>query len=291
MMEEHSDASPGEETPSDVRARTSARDARRHRVRQQVRRGAYILPSLFTMGNIWLGFYAVVLAYRGTVLGHPGAFEKAAWMVIIAGILDGLDGRIARLTHTESEFGKEFDSLADVLTFGAAPALMAFLWGLADLGRLGWLVPLFFLLCTTIRLARFNVQTKAVDSRFFVGLPSPAAAGTIMVFLLLDQQVRELALWQQLQDPLMLGLLACSGTLMISTFRYPSFKTIDLRRRWSYRSALVLAVTLLVLTFRPTLFFQGFITIYTLYGPVLWLIGRLSRRPESVAAEQPATQP
>ena len=136
-----------------------------------MRRGAYILPSLFTMGNIWLGFYGVVLAYRGD-------FEKAAWMVIIAGVLDGLDGRIARLTHTESEFGKEFDSLADVLTFGAAPALMAFMWKLSNpaYGRLGWLIPLFFLLCTTIRLARFNVQTKAT-SRTCAGMlrrPPPA---------------------------------------------------------------------------------------------------------------------
>ena len=268
-----------------------SREDRRIRVQQQVRRGAYILPSLFTMGNIWLGFYAVVVAYRGTVTGHHGAFELAAWMVILAGILDGLDGRIARLTHTESEFGKEFDSLADVLTFGAVPAWLAFLWGLSDLGRLGWLVPLFFLLCTTIRLARFNVQTKSVDSRYFVGLPSPAAAGTIMVFLLLDQQLGTFEIWRQIQDPLMLGVLIGAGSLMISTFRYPSFKTIDLRRRWSYRSALLLAVTLLVLTFRPALFFECFITVYTLYGPVVWLLGRFSRRVDSTTTEQPAEQP
>lgn len=282
-MAELSDEPPQHEPEAGLRAE------RRDRMRQQVRRGAYILPSLFTMGNIWLGFYAVVLAYRGASLDRFSAFEVAAWMVIFAGILDGLDGRIARLTNTESEFGKEFDSLADVLTFGAAPALISFLWGLSALGRLGWLVPLYFLLCTTVRLARFNVQTKSVDSRYFVGLPSPAAAGSIMVFLLFDQQFLVYELWQQIREPVLLGILVGAGSLMISTFRYPSFKTIDLRRRWSYRSAMVLAVILLVLTFRPALFFQIFISVYTLYGPTMWLIGRLTRRTE--AAPDPATAP
>jgi len=141
----------------------------RPKMRQRLQRGAFLLPSLFTIGNVVLGFYAVVLGTRGD-------FEKAAVMVFIATVLDGLDGRIARFMHTESEFGKEFDSLADVLTFGATPALLTYFWGLRDFGRLGWLVPLFFLLCTSIRLARFNVQVGTVDSRLFVGIPSPAAA-------------------------------------------------------------------------------------------------------------------
>lgn len=243
-----------------------------------MRRGAYILPSLFTMGNIWLGFFAVVSAFRDN-------FVQAAWMVIIAGLLDGLDGRIARLTGTESEFGKEFDSLADVLTFGAAPAWMAFMWELSSpaYGRIGWLIPLFFLLCTTIRLARFNVQTKAVDSRFFVGLPSPAAAGTVTIFFLFDQQLASLTAWQSIRAPLLMGILICAGSLMISTFRYPSFKSIDFRRRWSYRTASILGAGLLVLAFRPALFFQAFVSLYTLYGPTMWLVGRLTRRPEPAA--------
>ena len=120
---------------------------------RKLRRGAYLLPSLFTVGTIVLGFYAVIRGLRGD-------FASAALMIILAGVLDNLDGRIARLTNTDSDFGREFDSLADVLTFGAAPALLAHLWGFRELGRVGWLLPLFFLVCATTRLARFNVQTK-----------------------------------------------------------------------------------------------------------------------------------
>ena len=248
-----------------------------------MRRGAYVLPSLFTMGNIWLGFYGVVSAYRGD-------FVQAAWLVIVAGVLDGLDGRIARMTHTESDFGKEFDSLADVLTFGAAPALMAFMWRLSDptYGRLGWLVPLYFLLCTTVRLARFNVQTKAVDSRYFVGLPSPAAAGTIMVFFLFESQLSDVATWQVIREPLLFAVLIVAGSLMVSTFRYPSFKNIDLRRRWSYRSAPFLAVPFLVLTLAPALFFQIFVITYTVWGPGMWLLGRRGRAADNAATTEPS---
>lgn len=248
-----------------------------------LRRGAYVLPSLFTMGNILLGFYAVVLAHRGN-------FEQAVWMVILAGVLDGLDGRIARMTHTESEFGMEFDSLADVLTFGATPAYLSYLWGLHELGRLGWIAPLFFLLCTSVRLARYNVQNHATqkkshDPRYFVGLPSPAAAAVIVMLLFLAQQITHFEQGSELDAR---GLAAARvalvaalfgvGTLMVSTFRYPSFKRIDLRRRWSYRSAMLLAGLLLLLTFRPQIFVEVAAGVYVLSGPALWLAGKLRRR-------------
>ena len=237
------------------------------------RRGAFILPSLFTMGNILLGFYAVVLGFRGE-------FERAGWMIFIAGVLDGLDGRIARLTGTESELGKQLDSLADVLTFGATPAYLAFLWGLHDLGRIGWLLPLFYLMCTTIRLARFNVQDKATDSPAFVGLPSPAgAAAMVALFWTLPTPSTEWAY------AAMGGALVTVGLLMISTFRYPSFKRINLRRRWSYRSAAGMAVVLLVLTLRPQLFFQLLAAFFAISGPVTWLGRRLMPRRRG---EEPA---
>jgi len=250
-----------------MRPVTPERAKKKRRVRARLRRGAYLLPSLFTIGNILLGFYAFVLGFRGE-------FKTAALLIFAAGVLDGLDGRIARLIGTESEFGKEFDSLADVLTFGAVPALLAFLWGLKDLGRIGWLVPLFFVLCSAIRLARFNVRTKVVDSRYFVGLPAPVAAGAIAAFLFLVPSSD----WRRWLEAVMLVALIAVGALMVSTFRYPSFKKIDLRQRWSYRAALPLAAVILVLAYHPPAFFLSAAMVYTLSGPLGWLFGRLRRR-------------
>ncbi|MCP3956775.1 MAG: CDP-diacylglycerol--serine O-phosphatidyltransferase [bacterium] len=240
---------------------------KRRKVRQRLRRGAYLLPSLFTTGNILMGFYAVVLGTRGQ-------FATAALVIFIAGILDGLDGRIARMTNTVSDFGREFDSLADLFTFGVAPALLAYFWGLERLGRIGWLIPLYFLICTAVRLARFNVQTKVVDSRFFVGLPSPAAAGFIGSFLFIAPDSE----WKAWLEGAMLVALVGIGTLMVSTFRYPSFKNFDLRQRWSYRVILPWAVGLLALAFHPPAFFLTAAVVYTLMGPTSWLVGRLRRR-------------
>ncbi|MEL7060674.1 MAG: CDP-diacylglycerol--serine O-phosphatidyltransferase [Acidobacteriota bacterium] len=252
---------------------------------RRLRRGAYLLPSLFTFGNILLGFYAVVCGVRGQ-------FYEAAWMILIAGVADGLDGRIARLTGTESEFGREFDSLADVLTFGAAPAYLAYLWGGDRFERLSWVIPLFFLLCTAVRLARYNVQTKTVDSRSFVGLPSPAAAGSIACILFLREQL-ELRPSDGFDLIILIGLYAALvlfGALMISTFRYPSFKRLDLRERRSYRSAMLIAVVLLLLAVEPELFFQSLAVIYVLWGPGSWLLGRRRRRRSAPStASEPAT--
>jgi CDP-diacylglycerol--serine O-phosphatidyltransferase len=230
----------------------------------KLRRGAYLLPSLFTLGTIVLGFYAVIRGLRGD-------FASAALMIILAGVLDNLDGRIARLTNTDSAFGKEFDSLADVLTFGAAPALVAHLWGFRELGRLGWLLPLFFLVCATTRLARFNVQTKAVDRRYFVGLPVPAAAGSVaaIVFIAPDSQ------WQSWLPTLLLAALGWLGLLMVSTFRYRSFKELDLRKRWSYRAAPVLAAFVLLMIYHPSAFFLSAAILYTSSGPIGWVVARL----------------
>ena len=244
----------------------------------RVRRGVYLLPSLFTFGNILLGFYACVLGLRGN-------FQTAAILIVIAGFLDTFDGRIARMTRTESDFGKEFDSLADVITFGVAPALLAHVWGLQHFGRLGWLVPIFYLLCAATRLARFNVQSRSVDSRFFVGLPTPpAAAATASIFYFLPAS--SVALWP---DALMMGALILNGALMVSTFRYLSFKQFDLTRRWSYRNAVLLAVFLLLVVYNPPAVLFSAAVAYVLSGPVGWLVGRVLRRrrgTESLDSEE-----
>ena len=265
--------------------------ARRDRLPRPIRRGAYMLPSLFTIGNILLGFYALVLGLRAAGLipydasSHPRAgFDIAALLVFCAAILDALDGRIARMTGTESDFGKEYDSLADVFTFGVVPALLTYLWGLSELGRVGWLVPFFFLVCTATRLARFNVQTRVVDSRYFVGLPTPAAAGTVCSILFFAPDAE----WRSWMEVLTLTVLALIGALMVSTFRYTSFKKIDLRKRWSYRAFVPIAAIILVIVFEPRATFLAVAVLYTLSGPLAYLWGRLRRRP---AEEPPPPDP
>lgn len=233
----------------------------------RVRKGAYLLPSLFTFGNILLGFYACVRGLRGD-------FQTAAILIVIAGFLDTFDGRIARMTKTESAFGKEFDSLADVITFGVAPAFLAHLWGLQHFGRIGWLIPVFFLLCAATRLARFNVQSRSVDSRFFVGLPTPpAAAATASIFYFLPAGTPSLG-----AAALMMGALILHGALMVSTFRYLSFKQFDLTQRWSYRNAVLAGAFLLLIVYNPPTVLFSAAVAYVLSGPAGALVSRLLRR-------------
>lgn len=259
-------------------------DERWDRRRKRLRHGAYLLPSLFTIGNMLLGFYAVVSAFRGSQMVSPEAgdpyFARAALAIFVAAILDTLDGRIARMTGTDSDFGREYDSLADLFTFGAAPALLTFLWDLHGLGRIGWLVPLYYMVCTATRLARFNVQAKVADTRYFVGLPSPAAAGAVCALLF---YVPATDGWRDLWVLFVLITLAGVGTLEVSTFRYWSPKQIDLRKRWSYRAALPLALILLVVVLEPKAVFLVIGVVYALSGPFWWLVGRFRRRGEDAA--------
>lgn len=268
---------------------------RRRSVSPRFQRGAYLLPSLFTVANMLLGFYAVVcglramemLATADPALVEAGMrlFRRAALLVFVAAIVDTFDGLIARVTGTESDFGKEYDSLADVITFGAVPALLTWLWGLRELHRDAWLLPLFFMVCTATRLARFNVQHKVVDKRWFVGLPTPVAAGTICSLLFYAPD-REWKSW-------MIGLVSIAlllvGLLMVSTFRYRSVKGFDPRRRMSYRVAIPIAALLLVIYYQPYAFFLILAVSYTLSGPLLWLFGQIRGRgrqqPEAVPAE------
>jgi CDP-diacylglycerol--serine O-phosphatidyltransferase len=232
-----------------------------------LQRGAYLLPSLFTVGNMLLGFFAVVCALRGQ-------FRLAAILVFVAAIVDTFDGLIARVTGTESDFGKEYDSLADVITFGAVPAILTWLWGLDELHRDAWLLSAFFMICTATRLARFNVQHKVVDKRWFVGLPTPAAAGTIcsLLFYAPDRE------WKSWMIALVSVSLLLVGLLMVSTFRYRSVKGFDPRQRMSYRVAVPIAALLLVIYYQPYAVFLILAVTYTLSGPALWLFGQIRGR-------------
>src|SRR3989475_6829339 len=162
MNEMHDGASPAPEQPSVL-------------VRPR-RKGIYILPNLFTLAALFGGFYATVMAMNGR-------FELAAYGIFIAAVLDSLDGRVARMTNTQSAFGEQMDSLSDMVSFGAAPALIAYVWALTSLGRWGWIGSFIYCACAALRLARFNVNTAVVDKRFFQGLPSPAAAALVAGFI------------------------------------------------------------------------------------------------------------
>lgn len=233
--------------------------------RRPLRRGIYLLPTLFTTGNLCCGFVSLIESARGR-------YENAAMLIIVAGVLDGLDGRIARMTGTTSEFGVEFDSLADIASFGIAPAFLAYEWALVPFQRVGWLVAFLFVACAATRLARFNIQHSASDKRFFAGLPSPAAAGSIATvgFAFPDPPA-------QLGWSVLIGVLvATSALLMVSRVRYRSFKGIDLRSRRSYLSVLLIVLVLVAILVHPRsmMVLAG---LYLLWGPAAWFAGWLTR--------------
>ena len=197
------------------------------RPRRRFRRGVYLLPSLFTMGNMFCGYACVVYAMRGE-------YETAAPFIGFAFVLDMLDGRIARMTGGESAFGLQFDSLADVISFGIAPAILSFAWGLSPLGRLGWAASFMFVACAAMRLARFNIQSAGGDKRYFVGMPSPAAAAvpaaTVFAY--------PVGLYDYREALPALAMVLVPAVLMVSKIRFRSFKTIDLQHRLPYTSVL-----------------------------------------------------
>jgi CDP-diacylglycerol--serine O-phosphatidyltransferase len=207
--------------------------------RRRFRRGVYLLPSLFTIGNMFCGYACVAYAMRGEL-------ETAAPFIGIAVVLDMLDGRIARLTGSTSAFGKEFDSLADLVSFGMAPALLMFRWGLEPLGRLGWAAGFVFVSAGAIRLARFNIQAST-DKRYFVGLPIPAAAAVpaSTVYLYPD------GLQAYASALPALALMLVPAVLMVSTIRFRSFKSIDLQARRSYKILLGVTIAFFAITTHP----------------------------------------
>jgi CDP-diacylglycerol--serine O-phosphatidyltransferase len=236
---------------------------------QRFRRGIYLLPSMFTVANIFCGYACVVYAMRGE-------FQTAAPLIGLAVILDMLDGRIARLTGTSSAFGREFDSLADVISFGLAPAALTFAWGLFQLGRLGWLAGFLFVTATALRLARFNIQSSGGehDKRYFVGMPSPAAAGV---------PAATVYAWPYPLGDYRLALLALAvvlvpALLMVSTIRFRSLKTIDLGWRRSYLSLFVLAAGLALIATEPRITMVVIAYGYLIFALVELVVGRIRRR-------------
>jgi CDP-diacylglycerol--serine O-phosphatidyltransferase len=226
------------------------------------RRGIYLLPNLFTTAALFAGFYAVIAGMRGN-------FEAAAMAIFVAMLLDGLDGRVARLTNTASKFGAEYDSLADMVSFGVAPALVVYSWGLGDLGKFGWSVSFIYVACAALRLARFNTQIEVADKAWFTGLASPAAAAVIAATVWVFNDIG----WSGSDIPAQVSVLvalltALIGILMIANVPYYSFKTIDLHGRVPFAAVILVVLIFSLVTVDPPRVFLGTFLLYAFSGPV-----------------------
>jgi CDP-diacylglycerol--serine O-phosphatidyltransferase len=224
------------------------------------RRGIYLLPNLFTTLNLFAGFYAIVM-------GMNHEFERAAIAIFVAMVLDSLDGRVARLTRTQSAFGAEYDSLTDMVSFGAAPALVMYEWALRDLGRLGWIAAFVYCAGAALRLARFNIQLSVADKRWFTGLPSPAAAALVagMVWVFNDYEVPGMNV-----RGFAAAITLYAGITMVSNVRFWSGKAINLRRAVPFSVVLLIVLALLLITIQPAIVLWGVMLAYGLSGYVMW---------------------
>lgn len=233
------------------------------------------MPNLFTTAALFAGFYAIVAAMNDQ-------FEYAALAIFIAMLLDGMDGRIARLTNTQTEFGAQYDSLADMLSFGIAPALVIYQWALSDMGKLGWLAAFIYTAGAALRLARFNTQIGIADKRYFQGLASPAAAAiTAGMVWVGSTYVLVGAPW----DGIALGLTLVAGLLMVSNIRYHSFKGIDFRGKVPFVAILIVVVVIVLISYDPPVVLFGVFLLYAISGPVLTLL-QLRRRRAQRRAER-----
>ena len=254
--------------PQAVRGRRRRR--RRKRQPGEPPRGLYLLPHLLTTGNLFFGFYAIVHAF----VGDP---DKAAQGIILAGLFDALDGRVARFTRSTSRFGVEYDSIADTVSFGVAPAMLAFSAGnLQILGRPGWVMAFLFTACGALRLARFNVSPGRYKGRF-EGMPSPAAAGIVATTMWFASYLRDTGVFFNVPEWLVAGGMATLGLLMVSAIPYRSSKELDLTHSFGTLVLVVIALILVIVEPSVTLFTIGI--IYGFSGPVEWLVRRATHRP------------
>lgn len=242
-------------------------------------KGIYVLPSLFTTANLFAGFYAIVAAMNDN-------FAHAPLAVFVAMLLDALDGRVARVTHTESEFGFHYDSLVDMVSFGLAPALVMYEWALSGLGKLGWLAAFIFAAGAGLRLARFNTQAGAAasDKRYFRGLPSPAAAGVAAGFVWV---LHSTGVPGDRISVVALLITVLAGVLMVSNIRYRSFKDFDPRGRVPFVTILAVPLVFVLIFLDPPQVLFALFFAYALSGPVLVLVRFLRRQREHPADKQP----
>lgn len=244
------------------------------------RRGIYLLPNLFTTAALFSGFYAIVAAMQSR-------FEPAAAAIFIAMLLDGLDGRVARLTNTQTDFGAEYDSLSDMVSFGLAPALVMYQWALSGMGKAGWLAAFIYTAGAALRLARFNTQVGIADKRYFQGLASPAAAAIVagMVWVGNDYGLQgkamNLTAWT---------LTLLTGLLMVSNVRYHSFKGLNLKDKVPFVSILLIVLIIVLVSYDPPVILFSVFLLYALSGPVWTLVMLRQRRGERRAQRSSESQ-
>jgi CDP-diacylglycerol--serine O-phosphatidyltransferase len=252
---------------------------KKRRPRIRMRRGVYILPNLFTTGNLFCGFWAIVSVFQER-------FEYAAYAILLASVFDVLDGKVARLSGATSKFGVQYDSLADLVSFGIAPALLAFSWALRPYGRFGWLAAFLFVVCGALRLARFNVMSASGETKFFKGLPIPAAATMIALTILLYLRLIETG-W--VKDIVILVMIYVLAFLMVSSIRYFSFKELNLAKRKPFSIFMFVILSMIVIVMEPVIVLFGFVLAYLCSGPVNMVMGwrkkRVLRKLEPVPEE------
>ncbi|WP_462379461.1 CDP-diacylglycerol--serine O-phosphatidyltransferase [Pseudomonas sp. Marseille-QA0892] len=268
-MSERPDETPGKDSPPESLLPIDEHIEEVHEAdgRKVRHRGVYLLPNLFTTANLFAGFYSVINAINGN-------FYVAAATIFVAMVLDSLDGRVARLTNTQSAFGAEYDSLSDMIAFGMAPAILAFEWALGSLGKVGWMVAFIYVAGAALRLARFNTQIGKADKRYFTGLASPAAAGvvagTVWAFSDFGIQGSNMAF-------VVAVLVAAAGMLMVSNVRYYSFKDLDLRGRVPFVAILAVVLVFAVVFSDPPRILLLIFLAYAASGPIQYLV-QLQRR-------------
>ena len=248
-------------------------DSMKQQDKARPRRGIYLLPNLFTLAAMFAGFYAIVAAMKGR-------YENAAIAIFVAVVMDGLDGRVARLLQAQSEFGAELDSLSDMLSFGIAPAMMMYTWSFAVLGKPGWLAAFIYTVCTALRLARFNVQAKKVDKRYFQGLATPAAA-MLVASIIWVCSVYDIT-GESIAFP-MIVVAVLLGLLKVSNIRYRSFKDLDVRNKIPFIGVLLAVLVLVLVSSDPPDVLLLLTFLYVISGPIgtLWALHKQRRRKKS----------
>lgn len=254
------------------------REKKERRKTDSMRKGIYILPNLFTSASLFCGFFSLLRTIQED-------FYSAAIFIIVSGLLDGLDGKIARFTNTTSRFGVEYDSLADVIAFGVAPGMLVFTWALEPFGRMGWLAAFLFVVCGGLRLARFNIQVNTVESRFFSGLPIPAAALLIATSILVFYKLGDTGVSRHFTILIATYILAF---LMVSTVKYYGFKDIELFRRKPFRWLVIAILLIIVIAYEPEYTLFALFLAYAVSGPVLTVYLRRRRAKALVSQEKPA---